>query len=90
MSVGAKEIFYNASQPSDKYYLVYGDMLVSEIYLFRVFAYQNGVASAPSPTSDLLINGVNGEWPPELGEMKLLASTFFACSLPHRGCLNTL
>ena len=61
VSVGTKGVFVNASQPNDKYYLIYGGMRLNEVYLFRVFAYQNGIRSAPSPTSNLLINGVNGE-----------------------------
>ena len=61
VSVGPQIDFVNASQPSDKYYLIYGDMSVNEVYIFQVFAYQNGILSSPSPKSDLLINGVNGE-----------------------------
>lgn len=72
VSVGTTGHFVNVSQTFLNSFLIYGDMSVNEVYIFKVFAYQNGVASAPSPTSDLLINGVNGECSPELGGMKLL------------------
>lgn len=80
VAVGPSENFVNTSKPNGKYYLIYGDMNVNEVYLFRVFAIQNGIYSEPSLTSDLLINGVNGECSPELEGMKLLENKcLFIC-----------
>lgn len=52
--------YHNISQMLNSTYYLYNGMAMGSFYMFRVIAYQSGVPSTPSDSTDVFINGANG------------------------------
>ena len=52
-------------------------MAMGSFYIFRVIAYQSGVASTPSDETDVFVNGANGILV-DISDHTLYSSTLFS------------
>ena len=76
-SYSTAALYHNISQMLNSTYYLYNGMAMGSFYIFRVIAYQSGVASTPSDETDVFVNGANGI-SVDISDHTLYCSTLFS------------